>query len=350
MDFDMEANSPGEKTLKFHTTTSADSVAVEAEQIVRPDLPVVDAHFHVWNMTGFDYFAPEYLRDVSAGHKVEASIYVECDMGYSDNANAHYRPVGETEYVMRQLKLARGATHDFASGIVGSANLLLGEAVRPILESHLQAGKERFRGIRARIAWDSDPVAGYGKRAGFPSENIVTQAAFLEGTQWLQDLGLILETWGFHTQLRDLCRGAAHCPELNIVLNHLGGPLGVGRYASMRDEVFKEWSAGLRAIAEHPNVHIKLSGVGVTRLGFGLGVDGRNATSDDIVAASSRYVKICVETFGPERCIFGSNYPVDKVVGSYPILLNAYKKMLSDLSDRDQRAVFSDNARRIYRI
>ncbi len=333
--------------MSSRTGSAAIPAAYDPEPIILPDLPVVDAHFHLWNLMGFDYFAPDFLRDAKAGHKVEASVYVECDMGYSDHPDPDFRPVGEVFHVLRQIELAQGSGHDLAAGIIGSANLMLGEKVAPVLEAQIDAGQGCVRGIRARIAWDADPVAGYGGRTDFPQENIVQTQAFLDGAKQVEKLGLILETFGFHTQLADLRRVAAQCPDLTIVLNHLGGPLGVGRYAEKPDEVFRDWSAGLRAIAELPNVFIKLSGVGVTRLGLGFG-KGQAASSDAIASAAASRIRTCLDAFGTGRCIFGSNYPVDQVVSSYPVLLNGYKKMLGDLSRHECAAIFSGNARRIY--
>ncbi|SMF90139.1 Predicted metal-dependent hydrolase, TIM-barrel fold [Azospirillum oryzae] len=336
--------------MSSRTGSVAIPAAYAPEPIILPDLPVVDAHFHLWNLMGFDYFAPDFLQDVEAGHKVEASVYVECDMGYSDHPDPDFRPVGEVFHVLRQIELARDAEHRLAAGIIGSANLMLAEKVAPVLEAQIEAGKGRVRGIRTRIAWDPDPVAGYGGRTDFPQENIVRTQAFLDGAKRVERLGLILETFGFHTQLADLRRVAVQCPDLTIVLNHLGGPLGVGRYAERQDDVFRDWSAGLRAIAELPNVFIKLSGVGVTRLGLGFGGKGQAASSDAIASAAASRIRTCLDTFGAGRCIFGSNYPVDKVVSSYPVLLNGYKKMLGDLSRDECEAIFSGNARRVYRL
>jgi L-fuconolactonase len=336
--------------MSFHTSATDNGREGNAEPIVRPEVPVVDSHMHLWNLSGFEYFAPEYLQDIGTGHNVEASVYIECGMRYSHCPDPNYRTVGETDYVLQQIKSGQAAAHQLAAGIIGSANLLMGEAVRPVLEAHIRAGRGRFRGIRARVTWDPDPLAGYHGRADFPQENIIPYQTFLEGARCVEDLGLVLETWGFHPQLQELRGVAAQCPSLKIVLNHLGGPLGIGRYAGKRDEVFRNWSAGIHGIAELPNVHIKLSGVGVTRLGLTLASGSKVTSSDDIVGAASPYIMTCIEAFGPDRCIFGSNYPVDKVVAPYGILLNAYKKMLLELTDDEYKAVFSCNARRLYNL
>lgn len=318
------------------------------EPIIMPDLPIVDSHIHLWNRTGFDYFAPEYLADVSDGHKVEESIYVECDMGYSDDPRSDFRSVGETRYVLDQVKLGQSRTHRLVSGILGAANLRLGAAVEPILDAHISTAQGRFRGVRFRVAYDPDPVAGYNE-IGYQSGNVLNDAALLEAARCLASKSLVLDLWAFHTQLEDVRRFAERVPELTIVLDHVGGPLGVGRYATMREEVFKHWSAGIHSVAQAPNVQIKLSGLGISRLGFNFS-GGQARDSDELVAAWQRYVDICVEAFGPQRSIFGSNFPVDRQAASYRVLLNGFKRMLANLGTEDLRAIFYGNAKRVYRL
>ena len=319
------------------------------EEAVMPDLPIVDAHIHLWNLTGFDYFAPQLLADVRSGHKVEATVYVECSMRHSNDPREAFRPVGETEYALEQVKLAEGSGHDLAAGILGCADLMLGAAVRPVLEAHIAAGKGRFRGIRARAAWDAEPGVGYLPSTGYPQLNVLREESFLAGARCVADLGLALDLWTFHTLLDDVAAFAAKCPEAPIMLDHCGGPLGIGRFAGRRDEVFADWSAGIRKLAKLPNVHIKLSGLGIARMGFTF--DGGQAkSSDELVAAWRPYIRTCLDAFGPARSVFASNFPVDRQAASYFLLINAYKKMLADLSADELQAVFAGNARRFYKI
>jgi L-fuconolactonase len=319
-----------------------------AETIVDPTLPIVDAHFHLWKGSGYDYFAPDYLADVNSGHNVEASVYVECGMAYSSDSRPQFRPVGEMRHVLVQVELARGSRHDFAAGILGAADLHRGAAIRPVIEAHLTAAEGRFRGIRARAAWDADPAAEYGVSRGYPEAQILKEPAFLDGAACLADMGLVLDIWAFHTQLDDIARVAARFPQLNILIDHCGGPLGVGRYAGRRQEVFKDWAAGLRRAAALPNVHIKLSGLAISRLGFQFHEGGQARSSDELVAQWRPYVRACLDAFGPSRCIFASNFSVDRAAAPYAMLINAYKKMLSDLPHEDRLAIFSGNARRVY--
>ncbi|RJG03265.1 amidohydrolase family protein [Noviherbaspirillum sedimenti] len=328
---------------------SKSTAAPMRENIVMPDLPIVDAHIHLWDRIGFDYFAPEFLVDVADGHNVTASIYVECNMRYSDDPRPDFQPIGETEFVLEQAKLAEGSGHDLACGILGAVNLPLGADVEPIIDAQIAAGQGRFRGVRFRVAFDTDPVAGYNE-IGYPSGSVLDNPAFLDAARCLARKGLVLDLWAFHTQLDDVLRFAEKVPELTIVLDHVGGPLGVGRYASMRKEVFGHWSRGIGSLATAPNVNVKLSGLGISRLGFNFAGGGQAQSSDELVAAWKPYVRTCVEAFGPERSIFGSNFPVDRAAASYRTLLNGFKKMLADIGDVELRAVFAENARRVYRL
>lgn len=317
------------------------------ETVVLPDLGIIDPHVHMWDKSGFDYFAPELLRDVHDGHKVEQTIYVECHMGYAHDRPEMFQPVGETEYVLEQVAGVDTAGHGLAAGILGCADLMLGEGVRPVLEAHIAAAKGRFRGLRAHVAFHSDPKVGYPDLPRYPKTHVLRTDAFADGARRLRDLGLTLDIWALHTQLEDIAGLAAKIPDLPIVIDHCGGPIGVGPYAERPQEAFAEWSALLRKAAAAPNLHIKLSGLGMARLGW----RGDPATrSDELVAKWKRHVRECVDAFGPARSIFASNFPVDSAAGSYRIVVNAYKKMLSDLPRNDLEAVFRGNAQRLYRL
>jgi predicted TIM-barrel fold metal-dependent hydrolase len=198
------------------------------------------------------------------------------------------------------------------------------------------------------VSWSDDPAAAYYD-PGYPGEHVVLQDSFIDGARCLLDLELIFDVWAFHTQLGDIEYLAKKLPDLTIVVDHCGGPLGVGRYQGRRSEVFADWSRAIRQLAAYPNVHIKLSGLGIRRLGFTF-PDGQAKSSDELVEAWKPYIHTCIDAFGPGRSLFGSNYPVDAAVASYRVLLNGYKKLLSDLSDDESGAVFAGNARRLYKI
>lgn len=171
------------------------------EEILLPELPIIDAHIHLWHRD--NYFAPDYLKDVNSGHNVVASVYAECSMAYSEDPREEFRPVGEIAHVLEQIRLAEGYGHQLAAGILGAADLTLGERVRPVLEAHVEAAKGRFRGVRYRVAWDPDPVAGYGE-AGYPSVSVLEMTEFLEGARVLADMGLVLDVWASTHNCRKL--------------------------------------------------------------------------------------------------------------------------------------------------
>lgn len=319
------------------------------EDIILPDLPIVDAHIHLWDRTGFDYFAPNYLADVDDGHNVTSSIYVECNMGYDPSLPEDMKPVSEIHYVMDQIAQGEGKPHNLSAGILGAANLLLGREVKPILDAQIAASEDRFRGVRYRVAFDDDPEAGYHE-IGYLNENVLDRQELLDAAKLMAEMGLVLDLWAFHPQLEDVKEFARQVPDLQIVLDHIGGPLGVGRYAPMRQEVFEHWSKGIKSLSDAENVTVKLSGLGISRLGHKFEGGHLKTSSDQLVEAWSPYVRTCLDAFGPERSVFGSNYPVDRQAASYRVLLNGFKKMLQDLSRDELNAIFHDNAKRIYRL
>ena len=321
--------------------------AMASEEVLFPNLPIIDPHVHMWDKSGFDYYAPELLADVHDGHKVEKTIYVECHMGYNNDPREAFQPVGETEYVIEQIAKAPKTDHDLAAGILGCANLMLGAEVGPVLQAHIAAGQGRFRGIRSHVAYSAEPGVAYPNMPRYPQRNVVPDPIYLEGVRCLHELGLTLDIWALHPQLGSIAELAAKIPEMPILIDHSGGPIGVGSYGEHPEKTFAEWSAALNRAAAVPNLNIKLSGLGMARLGF----RGDPAvTSDELVAKWKPYVRACVEAFGPSRSIFASNFPVDKVAGSYRVVVNAYKKMLADLPEADLKAIFCENARRFYKL
>jgi L-fuconolactonase len=321
--------------------------AAAPEDILFPDLAIIDPHVHMWDKSGFDYFAPELLADVHDGHKIEKTIYVECHMGYNNDKREAFQPVGETEYVLEQVKNAPKTGHDLAAGILGCANLLTGSAVAPVLEAHIAAAKGRFRGVRSHVGYSAEPGVAYPNTPRYPQRNVVPEPEYLAGARCLSALGLTLDIWAMHPQLPSIAEFAAKIPELPIMIDHCGGPVGIGSYGENPEQTFADWTAGLRLAAQVPNVHIKLSGLGMARLGW---KGEPAATSDELVAKWQARARACVEIFGPQRTVFASNFPVDKVAGSYRVVVNAYKKILADLPQADLQAIFCENARRFYRL
>ena len=157
-------------------------------------------------------------------------------------------------------------------------------------------------------------------------------------------------SWNYHTQIAELTDLARTFPDTTIVLDHIGAPLSIGAYAGRRDEVFADWRRSIRGLAECPNVCVKLGGMGMRIFGFGFEEQPLPPSSDDLAKAWRPYVDTCIEAFGPQRAMFESNFPVDKVYCSYGILWNAFKKLTAACSADDKAELFFNTAKRTYRL
>jgi L-fuconolactonase len=181
-------------------------------------------------------------------------------------------------------------------------------------------------------------------------EGLYRLPAFRSGVKALGDRGLTYDAWHYHHQNRDFLELARAVPSTQMVLDHFGTPLGVGRYASQRDEIYEQWKADIREISRCENVVAKLGGLSMPDNGFGWHLRDKAPTSDEFVAAQRRYFDHAIECFGPERCMFASNFPVDKLSIAYPVLYNGLKKIVADFSDDEKDAMFYRTAARVYRI
>jgi L-fuconolactonase len=228
------------------------------------------------------------------------------------------------------------------------ADLRLGSAVRPVLEAHLQAGAGRVRGIRQGLAWDSDPTlvnAAYGV-----TEDMSESDAFRAGFAQLAELGLSFDAWLLFHQIPRLTALARAFPQVPIVLNHCGGVLGSGRFHRRRDGVYPQWRSALRELATQQNVMVKLSGLGMRLSGFGFEALAQAPSSADLAAAWRPWMETCLESFGAARCMFGSNFPVDKGSYGYGVGLNAVQRILAGASAEEQADVLGRTAARFYCI
>jgi predicted TIM-barrel fold metal-dependent hydrolase len=320
------------------------------EEILEPDLPIVDPHHHLWDTPdwGWRYLLDEVLADVGSGHRVVATVFLECGSMYRAGGPAARRPVGETEFVNGIAAMSAGGGYGpvrVCAGIVGHADLRLGAPVQDVLEAHLRAGGDRFRGIRHSSARDASLPDASRRPPG-----LLADGRFREGFARLAPLGLSFDAWLYHSQLGELAALARAFPDTPIVLDHVGGPLGVGAYAGRRDEVFADWAGAVRALAGCANVCVKLGGLGMRVGGFDFHEGPRPPSSAVLAAAWRPYVETCVEAFGPRRCMFESNFPVDK--GSYPYAAywNACKRLAEGMRPAEKAALFGATAARFYRL
>jgi L-fuconolactonase len=322
-----------------------------AEPILDPELPIVDTHHHLWDRAGHRYFLDEVLADLRTGHNVAATVFVECHAMYRARGPVDMRPVGETEFVAGIGAMSDSGLYGpvrVAAGIVGFADLTLGDRVEPVLEAHLRAGGGRFRGVRHSAAWDASEIIGNSATASGP--HLLQRGDFREGLARLTALGLSLDAWVFHPQLDDLVDLAKACPSANIIAGHCGGPLGYGPYTGRRDEVFATWKAGITELARCENVTMKLGGMMMRLAAYDYGALPAPPSSAELAAHWRPYIETCIERFGPERCTFESNFPVEKMGIGYAALWNAFKRIAAGASADEKRALFAGTARRVYRL
>jgi len=324
-----------------------DWLALREEAALDPGMPIIDPHHHLWRIPESPYLLPDLRRDASMGHNIRGSIYIEAHTGWWEDGPAELRPVGETEFVLSELA-RHGEGGGLCAGIIGSADLSLGEAVVPVLEAHCQAGQGRFRGLRVRAAHHEHPdLQG---PAGAPPAGYLAQPEVRQGVHAMGRIGLILDVWVYQTQLTEVGELAGACPETSMVLNHAGGVLGIGPFAGRRREGFEEWRRALRPLAAHPNLFVKLGGLGMPRVGFAFGERERPPGSQELAEAWKPYIETCLEIFGAERCMFESNFPVDKGQCSYGVIWNCFKRLAQGLADDERAALFHGTARSVYRL
>ncbi len=329
-------------------------LALTVEDPLEPGMPICDPHHHFWDRptpTGRDrYLLDQLTEDLNGGHNIAQTVFIECRSMYRAHGPEEMKPIGETEFV--QGIAAQSASGQYgptavAAGIVSNADLMLGAAVQPVLEAHIAASNNRFRGIRFSCAWDASPEITSGRSN---SPGMMQDSRFREGFDCLQRMGLSFDALVYHTQLDELASLAAAFPDAAIILNHIGRPLGAGPYAGRRDEVFADWQKGIAAVAAHENVVVKLGGFGNLISGYDWHQRAIPPASAEVAQTIEPWLTYCVEQFGPSRCMFESNFPVDKASYAYTTVWNAFKRLTRDYSETEQAAMFQGTALRAYRL
>src|SRR5215471_5715664 len=328
-----------------------DWLALHTEDVLDPARRIVDPHHHLWDRGGQRYMIEEMAADISTGHNIVATVYVDCRSMYRAHGPEAFRPVGEIEFANGVAAMSASGSYGPAAvcaGIVGHVNLLLGDDAKAVLEAEIAAGQGRFRGIRHSSAWDVDAsVAGmYATRP----RGLLLDSTFRKGFACLAPLGLSFDAWLFHPQIGELTDLARAFPDTRIVLDHCGGPAGVGRFAGRREEVFPQWRASIREIAKCENVVVKLGGLAMCLLGYDFHLREKPPSSEELAAAWRPYVETCIEAFGPKRAMFESNFPPDKGQCSYQVIFNAFKRIAAPLSEAEKTALFSQTAIDVYRL
>jgi predicted TIM-barrel fold metal-dependent hydrolase len=330
--------------------TRSDWLGKRKEAALHPELAIVDSHHHLWSRGGEAYLLPEFLEDTTSGHRIVATVYMECHSNYRTGGMEHLQPVGEVEYackIAEESEKRPGSTR-VCAGIVGSTDLRQGDHLQEVLEAMVAAGRGRFRGIRQIAAWHPDPSV---KGTVFsPAPGLLLDPGLRRGMKVLAAKGLSFETWALHTQLIELYDLASACPDVAIVMNHAGGAIGMGLYAGRRDLAFAEWRSAIQTLAKAPNVFAKIGGFGMRVWGFGFHQQPLPPSSEELAVALRPYVETCVEAFGPARCMFESNFPPDKGSFSYVNLWNAYKRIMAKCSADEQRWLFRGTAEHVYHL
>ena len=321
------------------------------EPILDPDLPIIDPHHHLWDRPDHRYLLADLLADIRTGHNVVATVFEECHAMYRASGPEELRPVGETEFVAGIAAMSASGLYGptrIAAGIVGFADLTLGHRVEPVLEAQIRAGGGRFRGVRYSAGWDASEVIGNSRTATGPQ--VLRQPDFRAGLSRLTALGLSFDAWLYHPQLADVIDLARAFPTTTIIMCHVGGPLGYGPYAGKGDEVFTSWKAAITELARCQNVCMKLGGM-INRLAaYDYRARPAPVSSAELAAYWRPYMETCIELFGPERCMFESNFPVEKMGIGWATLWNTFKRIVAGASAEEKLAVFSGTARRVYRL
>jgi len=325
-------------------------LALGEEEALEPELAICDPHHHLWDFPQSRYLLAELVADTQ-GHRIEKTVFVECGSMYRAEGPAALRPVGETEFVQGvAAQSASGGYGDMraCAGIVGHADLLLGAAVDEVLEAHCAASPNRFRGIRHAAAWHaSEQIRESHSR---PPPHMFGEARFREGFARLAARGLSFDAWLFHTQIDELCELAHAFEETSIILDHVGGPLGIGPFEDRHAEVLPGWKRSISSLAACPNVVLKLGGLQMPICGFGWHKRDKPPSSAELADRLAPYYLHCIDAFGPERCMFESNFPVDKSSCSYTVLWNSFKLITRGFSHSEREAMFQGTAVRVYRL
>ena len=345
--------------------------AAPTESILEPDLPIIDPHHHLWDWPeavfanrpvpqhGFNlvirramrYLLPEFLADLNTGHNIRATVFVQCGAMYRADAPDAFKPVGETEFVSGVAAMCASGTYGpirACAGIVGHVDLTAGAVVSEVLAAHLQAGGDRFRGIRHSASYDADSnVLGPLVRVG---AGLYAAKAFREGYAQLGKFDLSFDAWLVEPQLPELIDLARAFPNTPVILDHVGTPLGIASYQGRREERFPIWRDHIRKLAALPNVSVKLGGLAMAFCNFPSFLKSPAASSTQLAGEWKPYIETCIELFGVNRCMFESNFPVDMGSCTYPVLWNAFKVLAKQYSADEKTALFSGTAQRVYRL
>jgi L-fuconolactonase len=323
-------------------------LAMLQEDVLEPDLPIIDPHHHLWLRSGYTYLMPELAADLASGHNIVATVYAECHSMYRRDGTEEQRSLGETEFVRGQAAMSSsgefGATRA-CDVMFGNVDLTLGGAAETILERHIEASGGRFRGVRLSSGWHADDKIA----------NVAAQPQLLldprvkEAVAVVKRLGLSLDCWLYHPQIDEVAQLADAHPDLTIILNHVGSPILGGPYRGRTDEVFNQWKAAIFRLSKRENVFVKLGALPI-RMPSYEGDRSLPPSSQEVAAAWQPWMETCIEAFGSARSMYESNFPVQKRWCSYQVCWNAFKRISAGASAAEKTDLFLGAAARAYRM
>ena len=328
-------------------------VAQRKEEIIEPGLEIVDLYHHLWDRDGHRYLLDQLLADTGSGHNITQTVFIECASMYRADGPVEMKPLGETEFVNGTAAMSASGRYGktrLCAGIVDHADLRLDDGAARVLdlEAQIAAGDGRFRGIRHSVTWDvSDALA---KARTNPPKGQMLDPTWRAGFAGLAPLGLTLEAWLYHPQLPELADLARANPQTTIILNHVGGAIGIGPYKGKEAKTFAQWKAGIAELGKCHNVVVKLGGLGMLIGMFDFYARETPPSSTDLATAYKPYIETCIAAFGVDRSMLESNFPPDGASSSYPILWNAFKRLAANFSASEKAMLFSETAKRVYRL
>jgi predicted TIM-barrel fold metal-dependent hydrolase len=325
------------------------------EAALEPDLPICDPHHHLWDAREGAvqprYLLDEILEDMSGGHNIVSTVFIECGAMFKADGPENFRCVGETAFVNGIAAMSASGGYGkarVAATIIGTCDLRIGDAAGDVLDAQIAAGGGRFHGIRRGAFWHASPEIRNHRTN--PPEGLLLRDDFRAGFKHLGPRNLSFEVWCAHPQIPYAVSLARAFPDTTIILDHFGGPCGIGPYAGKADEVFADWKGKIDELARCQNVYAKLGGLNMDVNGYGWEHRAKPPTSTELAEATRRYFDYAIEKFGPSRCMFESNFPVDKLSCSYTVLWNSFKLLAKGFSADEKAAMFRGTAERVYRI
>ena len=332
-------------------TPDPEWVAKVSEPALEPELPIVDPHHHLWQRAGNDYMFHDLLADTRTGHNIVATVFVDCHSMYRKDGPAELRCTGETEFANGVAAMSASGIYGnlrACAGIVGHVDLRLGGKAGAVFDAQIAAGNGRFKGIRHQTGWDADP--GIRNSRTDPTPELTRDKTWRAGFAELARRDLTFDAWLYHPQLAEIADLADAFPGTLIVLDHVGGPLGYAGYAGRHAEVIATWKKSMAELAKRQNIVVKVGGLGMAMGWFDFYQQPMPPSSQRLAEAFKPWVETCIELFGAERCMFESNFPVDKITSGYGVLWNAFKRLATGASVAEKTALFSGTARRVYRL